>query len=75
MVAVAVAVAAAQPLAAAMVFVTVYVPGAEVDKVMVPVVAFSVKPVVEANVPALAPVPSVTAGLVVPLTQKVDVLP
>jgi hypothetical protein len=56
MITVAVAVTAAQPLLAASVFVTVYVPGVDVEGVMAPVVAFSVRPVVEENVPAVAPV-------------------
>jgi hypothetical protein len=43
--------------------------------VMAPVMALSVRPAVEENVPAVAPVASETAGLLVPLTQKVEVGP
>jgi hypothetical protein len=70
-----VAVAAAQPPAAAMVLVTVYVPGVDEASVMAPVVALMLRPVVEVNVPALAPVPNTTVGVAVPLTQKVEVVP
>jgi hypothetical protein len=75
MVTVLVAVAAAQPPEAATVLVTVYVPGIDAARLMAPVVALRLRPVVELNVPAVAPMASVTAGLVVPLTQKVDVGP
>ena len=42
---------------------------------MAPVVALIVRPVVDENVPAVAPVARTTVGLVVPLTQNVDVGP
>ena len=47
--------------------------GVEELSVMAPVVALIVRPVVELNVPAVAPVPSVATGLVAPLVQKVGV--
>jgi hypothetical protein len=43
--------------------------------VMAPVVALMVRPAVEVNVPAVAPMASVTVGFVVPLTQNVEVGP
>lgn len=50
---------AAQPLLAAMVLVTVYVPGVLELGVICPVEASRVRPVVEVNEPAVAPVPNV----------------
>jgi hypothetical protein len=71
MVTVLVAVAAAQPPAAAIVLVTVYVPGVDELSVMAPVAALRVRPAVEVKLPAAAPAPSVTVGLLVPVTQYV----
>ncbi len=70
-----VAVAAAQPPLAAMLLVTVYMPGVEEARVITPVVALMVRPVVEVNTPPLAPVPKLGVGLVVPLTQNVEAVP
>ena len=62
------AVEAAQPPAAATVFATVYEPGVLAAKSMTPVLAFTTRPVVDENVPALALGASTGAGLV-PLVQ------
>ena len=70
MVTVAGAVTAAHPPAAATVLVMMYVPGVEVDGVIAPVEAFSVRPVVEVNAPAVAPVANVAAAGAVALVQK-----
>ena len=50
-----IAVTAAHPAEAAMVFTTVYVPGVLVAKVINPVAGFIVNPAVELNVPATPP--------------------
>ena len=61
-----VALTAAQPPFAAIVYVTVYVPGVEVEGVIAPVLAFSVNPVVELYTPppAFVPVKVTDCGLV-----------
>lgn len=55
MVTFAVALVAAHPFAAAIEYVTVYVPTVLLDGVIDPFVAFNVKPVVELNVPPVVP--------------------
>ena len=70
---VVVAVTAAQPPTAATLLVTVYVPAVDEARVMAPVVALIVKPAVELNVPAVAPVPRLGVTLVVAPTQPVAV--
>ena len=69
MVTVAVLVTAAQPPDAATVLVMVYVPGVEVEGVIAPVVALMVSPVVDVNVPAVAPVASTAAWVPVAVVQ------
>ena len=69
MVTVVVEVTPAQPPEGATVFVTVYVFGVEVEGVMAPVVGFKVSPVVELNVPAVAPVTKVAGAGAVALAQ------
>ena len=64
----AVAIAAAQPPEAATVLVTVYVPGVEAEALMMPV-ASMLRPVVEVNVPAVAPAANVAVWLPVALVQ------
>ena len=60
---------AAQPPEAATVLVTVYVPGVEAEAVIAPVEAFSIRPVVEVNVPAVAPAANAAVWLPVALVQ------
>jgi hypothetical protein len=69
MVTVVVAVAAAQPPEAATVFVTVKVPAVLADRSMTPVEGFITRPVVDENVPAVAPAASTGAGLVPPMQK------
>ena len=69
MVTVVVEVTAAQPPEGATVFVTVYVFGVELDGVMAPVAASSVSPVVELNVPAVAPLAKVAGAGAVAVVQ------
>ena len=71
---VAVAVLAEQPPEAGTVLVTVYVPGVDVDGVMAPVAASRVRPVVELNVPAVAPVARAGVTAEVFDVQKFEVL-
>ena len=60
----AVAVTAAHPPEAAIVFVTVYVPGVLADKLTCPVLVLTnTNPAVELNVPALPPPLNVGEGL------------
>jgi len=61
-----VAVTAAQPPLAAIVYFTAYVPGVDVEGVIAPVLAFSVNPVVELYTPppAFVPVRVTACGLV-----------
>ena len=59
----------AQPPEAAMVLVTTYVPGVEVEGVMAPVVVLNVKPIVELNVPAVAPAANTTGTAAVAEVQ------
>ncbi len=74
MVTVAVALLAAQAPLAAMVLVSVYVPGAEFAREITPDVAFRLKPAgVAVNVPAEAPLPSV--GVIVPVAPAQKALP
>ena len=61
-----VAVVLAQPPEAATVLVTVYVPGVLAVKSITPVVAVTAKPVVEENVPAVAPGANAGVGLAPP---------
>jgi hypothetical protein len=51
------------------------VPGVEVEGVMAPVMASRVRPIVEENVPAVAPVPSTIATGVVVVVQKAEAVP
>ena len=59
-----VAVVAAQPLAAATVLVTIYVPGVLLASVITPVVASSVSPAAAEKVPAVLAAGTTGAGLV-----------
>jgi hypothetical protein len=69
------AVAAAQPLAAARLFVTVYVPGRDVAKAIAPVCGFRLNPVgVALNVPPVAPVPKLGDAVVVVPAQKLPLV-